>query len=212
MSGQVHDGCRSVLAAVTLREVKSRVAWTCAIVNGAAALALATVLAPGVSLAPTPAGAAYVADHLVPWRLGWALWIAAALSLLAFFWWWGSRLGWPAVARIAVALAAIGVVADVTAESVLIGWSGDRAFDVGGPLRVSGILANGLYSVAGAMLTARTGGLPRWLAQWSWTVWLLGFGLALTAAAGSDEGSRVLTAALFVLFIPWLVVFGRRLG
>ena len=212
MSGQVHDGCRSVLAPVTLRVVKSRVAWTCAIVNGAAALALATILAPGVSLAPTPAGAAYVADHLVPWRLGWALWIAAALSLLAFFWWWGSRLGWPTVARIAVALAAIGVVADVTAESVLIGWSGDRAFDVGGPLRVSGILANGLYSVAGAMLTARTGGLPRWLAQWSWTVWLLGFGLALTAAAGSDEGSRVLTAALFALFIPWLVVFGRRLG
>jgi len=95
---------------------------------------------------------------------------------------------------------------------VLIAWTGDRTFDVGGPLRVSGIVANGLYSVAGAMLTVRTGGLPRWLAQWSWTVWLLGFGLAIAAAAGSDEGSRVLTAALFALFIPWLVVFGRRLA
>ena len=212
MTGQVHDGCRSVLAAVTLRVMKSGVAWTCAVVNGAAALALATVLAPGVSLAPTPVGAAHVAGHLLAWRIGWTLWMAAALSLLAFFWWWGSRLGWPAMARLAVAVAAIGVVADLTAESLLIAWTGDRTFDIGGPLRLSGIVANGLYSVAGAMLTARTGGLPRWLAQWSWTVWLLGFGLALAAAAGSDEGSRVLTAALFALFIPWLVVFGRRLG
>ena len=212
MTGQVPPGCRSVLAAATLRVMKSRAAWTCAVVNGAAALALATVLAPGVSLAPTPVGAAYVAGHLLAWRTGWTLWMAAALSLLAFFWWWGSRLGWPAMARLAVAVAALGVVADLTAESVLIAWTGDRTFDVGGPLRVSGIVANGLYSVAGAMLTARTPDLPRWLAQWSWTVWLLGFGLALAAAAGSDEGSRVLTAALFALFIPWLVVFGRRLG
>jgi hypothetical protein len=211
VTGQVHDGCRSVLAAVTLRVVKPRAAWICAVVNGAAALALATVLAPGVSLASTPVGATYVADHLLAWRIGWVLWMAAALSLLAFFWWWGSRLGWRAVARLAVAVAAIGVAADVTAEAVLIGWTGDGTFDVGGPLRVSGIVANGLYSVAGAMLTATTGGLPRWLAQWSWTVWLLGLGLALAAAAGSDEGSRVLTATLFALFLPWLVVFGRRL-
>jgi len=211
VTGQVHDGCRSVLGAVTLRVVKPRVAWICAVVNGAAALALATVLAPGVSLAPPPAGAAYIADHLVAWRIGWALWIAAALSLLTFFWWWGARLGWPALARMAVAVAAIGVVADLGAETTLIAWSPAHPFDVGGPLRLSGIVANGLYSVAGAMLTLRTPRLPRWLAQWSWTVWALGFGLALAAIAGSDEASRLLTAALFALFIPWLVVFGRRL-
>ena len=212
MTGQVREGCRSVLPAVTLRVVKSRVAWTCAVVNGAAAVALATVLAPGVSLAPSPAGAAYVAEHLVPWRLGWALWIAAALSLLAFFWWWGSRLGWPAIARLAVALTAAGVVADVSAESALIAWSLGQPFDIGGPLRLSGIVANGLYSVAGAILTLRTPVLPPWLAQWSWSVWALGFGLALAAAAGSDEASRLFTAALFALFVPWLVVFGRRLA
>jgi hypothetical protein len=186
--------------------------YACAIVNGLAALALATVLAPGVSLAPTPAGTAYVADHLGPWRIGWALWIAAAVSLLAFFWWWGSRLGWPAIARVAVALAAAGLVADVSAESRLIDWSPGQPFDVAGPLRLSGIVANGLYSIAGAILTARTRGLPRWLAQWSWAVWGLGLGLALAAAAGSDEASRLFTAALFALFVPWLVVFGRRLA
>ena len=212
MTGQVHDGCRSVRGAVTLRVVKSRVAWTCAAVNGAAAIALATVLAPGVSLAPTPAQATYVADHLIAWRLGWGLWIAAALSLIAFFWWWGSRLGWPGLARLAVGVAVFGVFADLTAESTLIAWSPGQPFDVGGPLRLSGIVANGLYSVAGAMLTVRSPALTGWLAQWSWAVWLLGFGLALAAIAGSDEASRLFTAALFALFVPWLVVFGRRLA
>jgi hypothetical protein len=212
VAGQVRDGCRSVLAPVTLRVVKPRVALLCAVINGAAAVALATVLAPGVSLAPTPAGAAYVAGHLVLWRIGWALWIAAAVALLAFFRWWAARLGWPAVARLAVALAAIGVLADVTAESVLIMWTGHEPLDVGGPLRLSGIAANGLYSVAGLLLLSRTPALPSWLGAWSWAVWLLGIGLAFAAAASSDDASRALTAALFVLFIPWLVVFGRRLG
>ena len=212
MTGQVHDGCRSVAAAVTLRVVKPAVAWICAVVNGAAAIALATVLAPAVSLAPTPAGAAYVAGHLAPWRVGWALWIAAALTLLEFFWWWAARLGWPALARLAVALAAVGVAADVSAESALIAWSPGQPLEVGGPLRLSGIVANGLYSVAGAILTLRTTGLPRWLAQWSGAVWLLGFGLAIAATAGSDVASRLFTAALFALFVPWLVVFGRRLA
>jgi hypothetical protein len=186
--------------------------YACAIVNGFAALALATVLAPGVSLTPTPAGAAYIADHLGAWRVGWALWIAAALSLVAFFWWWGSRLGWPTIARIAVALAAAGVAADLSAESRLIAWSPSQPFDISGPLRQSGVLANGLYSVAGAILTARTNSLPRWLTEWSWAVWALGIGLAVAAAVGSDEASRLFTAALFALFVPWLAVFGRRLG
>jgi hypothetical protein len=188
------------------------VPYVCAIVNGLAAVALATVLAPGVSLAPTPAAAPYVAEHLTSWRVGWGLWIAAALSLLAFFWWWGSRLGWPALARIAIALAAVGVIADLGAETTLIAWSPDHPFNIGGPLRLSGVVANGLYSVAGAILTLRTAALPRWLAQWSWTVWALGLGLAIAAFAGSDEASRLFTAALFALFIPWLVVFGRRLA
>ncbi len=205
-------------AAVTLREVKSnvaqvaQVAWICALANAAAALALATVLAPGVSLAPTASSAAYVTDHLTMWRLGWALWIAAAVSLLAFFWWWGARLGWPAIARLAVTLAIAGVVADITAESRLIAWSPDQPVDIGAALQLSGVAANGLYSVAGGLLTRATTGLPRWLAGWSWTVWAFGIGLAAAAAISSDDASRALTAALFALFVPWLVVFGRRLA
>lgn len=190
----------------------ARVPYICAAANAAAAIALATILAPGVSLAPTQAQAAYVADHLVAWRLGWGLWIAAALSLLAFFRWWAVRIGWSPVTRAALVLATVGVLADVAAESQLIAWSPGRPFDLDGPLRLSGFIANGWYSVAGLFLTSRTRGLPRWLAAWSWTVWLLGIALAVAAAASSDDASRVLTAALFVLFLPWLVVIGRRLA
>ena len=186
--------------------------YLCAAANLLAALALATVLAPGVSLAPTAAHAGYVAGHLVAWRIGWGLWVAAALSLLAFFRWWASRIGWSPVTRAAVLLAAAGVLADVAAESRLIAWSPGEPFDIAAAFQLSGVAANGAYSVAGLLLTAATTHLPRWLAAWSWTVWLIGIGLAVSAALSSDDASRVLTAILFVLFVPWLVVFGRRLA
>ena len=186
--------------------------YLCAVVNALAALALATILAPGVSLVPTAAQATYAADHLPAWRLGWGLWIAAALSLVAFFGWWASRIAWPPVARAAVVIAVAGVLADMIAEGRLIAWSPGQRFDIDGALRLSGIGANGSYSLAGAILTWRTRGLPRWLAQWSWAVWVLGIGLAVAVAAGSDTWARLLTAGLFALLVPWLVVFGRRLA
>jgi hypothetical protein len=188
------------------------VPYACAVVNGLAGLALATVLAPGVSLAPTGANAGYVADHLLLWRLGWGLWIVAALSLLAFLGWWASRIGWSPVTHAAILLAVIGVLADVVAESRLIAWIPGQPFDLDSALRLSGVVANGCYSVAGLLLVSRTRGLTPWLAGWSWAVWLLGVGLAVAAAVSSDDASRILTAALFVLFVPWLVVFGRRLA
>jgi hypothetical protein len=170
------------------------------------------VLAPGVSLAPGAAGEAYVAGHLVAWRAGWALWIAAALSLLAFFRWWAARIGWSPVARLAIALAVAGVLFDIAAEARLIGWSPGQPFDVDSALRQSGVAANGLYSVAGLLLVSRTRGLSAPLAVWSWAVWLAGIALAIAAARSNDDASRLFTAVLFALFVPWLVVFGRRLA
>lgn len=183
----------------------------CAAVNALATLALATVLAPGASLTPTPAQPAYVAEHLIGWRIGWGLWIAAALSLLAFFRWWASRIGWRPVTRAAIVVAAIGVIADIAAESRLIAWTAPQPFELASALQLSGVLANGSYSLAGLLLTSRTRSLPGWLAGWSWSVWFLGIGLAVAAAASNDDASRLLTAAVFALFLPWLVVFGRRL-
>ena len=181
-----------------------------AAVNGAAALALVTVLAPGVSLSYGPGNAAYIAAHLGAWRAGWVLWIAAALTLLAFFGWWALRADRPGIARLAVAIGALGVAADVAAEARLIAWSPD--LDVAGALRQSGVVANACYSVAGLLLMRATGGWPRSERWWGWAVWTLGIGLSVAAALSSDTGSQVLTAAIFVLLVPWLAVVGRRLS
>lgn len=223
MPGQGRNGCRSVTLAVTLRGVRTaprsagrtvakiRSFWAvAAATNAVAAIALATVLAPGVSLAYGPDNAAYIATHLGVWRVGWALWIAAALSLLAFFGWWAARVGWPVLARVALAIGALGVVADVAAEARLIAWSAD--LDVGGALRQSGVIANACYSIAGALLMLVTPGWPRSIAWWGWAVWILGAGLSVAAAVSSDIGSQVLTGAIFVLFVPWLIIAGRRLS
>ena len=210
----------TVAVTITLRGMRRSAARTLAAVpiaaaatNGVAAIALATVLAPGVSLSYGPDNATYVAAHLGVWRAGWALWIVAALALLAFFAWWATRAGSPHarwIARIAVAVGALGVGADLMAEARLIAWSAD--LDVSGALRQSGVVANACYSLAGALLMHATPGWPRSLAVWGWAVWILGIGLTLAAATSSDVGSQVLTTAIFVLFVPWLVVAGRWLS
>src|SRR6266508_3717134 len=97
--------------------------YVCAAANLAAALALATVLAPGTPLVDEPARAAYVRDHVALWRAGWSLWIVAAISLLAFYRWWSQRVG---AGRGPLALAVAGFVADLVAESVLIVVAPDR--------------------------------------------------------------------------------------
>lgn len=187
--------------------------YACAAVNAAAAIALATVLAPGATNAPTEANAAYVRAHVELWRAGWLLWIAAAISLLAFLAWWAARLRRATVLWIALGVACAGLAFDLVAESLLLSWSPEHYLETAPTaFRLTGIGANGLYSVAGLILAARTPVLPRWLAQWSWTVWLLGIGLAAAVAVGSDVAARLLTATLFALLVPWLVVIGRRLA
>lgn len=197
----MRSSARRTLAAVPI---------VAAAANGVAAIALATVLSPGVSLSYGPANTAYIAANLGVWRAGWALWIVAALSLLAFFGWWAARVGWSATARIAVIVGALGVVADVTAEARLIAWSAD--LDVRAALRQSGVVANACYSIAGVLLMLATPRWPRLLAASGWAVWVLGFGLSISAAISSDIGAQVLTAAIFILFVPWLVVAGRWLS
>ena len=196
-----------------IRLPRTAVPDLCAVLNGGSALVLAAVLGPGTSTTPGADEAAYVAAHLGVWRTGWALWILAAAALVAFFTWWARRLARSSWVRLALGVGALGLICDVLAESLLIAGPPDR-YLAAAPFafRLTGSGANGLYSVAGCILAWRTVGLPRWLAGWSWTVWLLGLALALAVAAGSDAASRILTAALFVLLVPWLIVFGRRLG
>jgi hypothetical protein len=138
--------------------------------------------------------------------------MAAALSLLAFYAWWAAGLRRPAVSTSALVIAAAGVSCDLFAESLLASWLPGRYDAI---MRLSTFLtaavANGLYTVAGIMLTVSTPSIPRPLRAWSWMVWAAGAALTIAALTGHVLAISVATGALFALFCPWVIVMGRHL-
>jgi MFS family permease len=184
-------------------------AYFCAAANLAAALALRTVLAPGTSVAAEPERAAYVRDHVALWRAGWSLWVLAAVSLLVFYAWWGQRVG---AGRGPLALAALGLAADLVAESLLIAVVPDRPELARPAFALTGAVANGLYTLAGALLTLRTPDLRGPFAAWTWAMWASGAALSAAALLEIPLAVAAASAVLFTLFVPWCVAMGRRLA
>lgn len=184
-------------------------AYVCAAANLAAALALVTILAPGTPLAPEAERVAYVHDHLAVWRAGWALWILAAISLLAFYRWWGARIG---AGWAPLALAVAGFAADLTAESILIAVAPDRPEIARPAFALTGAVANGLYTLAGVLLTLRTPHVRGAFAAWTWAVWVAGVVLSAGAFLEAPLVIAAASAVLFVLFVPWCVALGRKLA
>ena len=109
-------------------------------------------------------------------------------------------------------VAAAGVACDLTAESLFIGWLPERIEEVQriGSLLTGGA-ANGLYTLAGVILTLQTRSLRGGLLVWTWSVWAAGVALTATSVAGSLSGMMVSTSALMTLFCPWAWVMGRAL-
>jgi hypothetical protein len=184
----------------------------CALVNFIAAGALLLVLRPGVTAGELGAGAAYVTQNGLVWRLGWGTWIAAAMTLVAFYGWWGSRIDRSRLAVAAFAIATVGIACDITAESLFIGWL-PKDFETISRLAtvLTGGAANGLYTVAGVMLTIATPALRGRLLVWTWAVWATGFLLSAFSLLGNIPGIAVSTAVLFTLFCPWCVAIWRQL-
>ncbi len=173
--------------------------------NLAAALVMALVLAPATPIVADAAQRfAYVQEHLLAWRLGWAVWIAAALSLLWFFAWWRGRIG---ASQVPLALAASGLVADVTSETMLILYDPATA-----PLAfvLTGVVANGLYTACGIWLTLamRLSNVER---IWAAAMWAAGITLSLATLTGLYLAAAVATAVLFALFCPWCVYLAVKL-
>ena len=177
----------------------------CAAVNFAAALVMAFVLAPATPLfADAAERSEYVQANLVAWRLGWTVWIAAALSLLWFYAWWRGRIG---ASYIPVVIAAIGFVADATAEFTLIYYlmtTATFAFDL------TGIVANGLYTICGIWLTLA---MPLNTVEriWAALMWAAGITLSLATLTGLYLVAAIATAVLFALFCPWCVYLAVKL-
>ncbi len=167
------------------------------------------MLAPGTPLVDESARAAYVRDHVALWRAGWSVWVVAAISLLVFYRWWGTRTG-AGVAPLALAVA--GFTADLVAESTLIAIAPDRPELARASFALTGAVANGLYTLAGALLTLRTPGLRGPFAAWTWAVWTSGAALSAAALVEAPLAVAAASAVLFVLFVPWCVAMGRRLG
>jgi hypothetical protein len=170
-------------------------------------------LRPGLwGLSEIPQRIAYIREHPILWRCGWAAWIAAASSLLAFYAWWSVRLPRPRRALAPLGLALLGLACDMAAQSLLIGWLPERmeAISSLGEILTGGA-ANGLYTLAGILLTLESGPLPRGLRAWTWAVWCAGAALTVASLARSAQGEVAASAALMALFCPWAVVMGRHL-
>ena len=193
--------------------VRASAPYVCAAINLAAVVVMAAALRFGTELVPAVADRVrYIAQNPVLWRAGWSLWIAAALSLAAFYAWWGSYLRNPRWGVTAVVIVSIGVVCDLLAESLLIGWL-PRDYERVGPLTtlLTGGAANGLYTLAGIILTITTDGLRGWLRAMAWTIWIAGISLSVCAVAEFAIGVAASTTVLFVLFCPWVVLLARVL-
>ena len=181
----------------------------CAALNFAAAFALLFVLAPATPLVADPVQRlVYVGTHLLEWRLAWLIWIAAALSLLWFYWWWRDRIDGSYVALI---LGGLGLIADVTAEMILV-IGGVETYLASSPFAfaLTGGVANGLYTLCGIGLTLGTP-LGRVGRAYAAVMWAAGVALSVGALANIPIVTAGATAILFALFCPWCVYLAVRL-
>lgn len=193
--------------------LRGAAAPACASLNAIAFLAIAALLRPGTEIVPDAAARmSYIASHPCLWRTGWSLWIAAAISLLAFYAWWGASLARRTWALAAFLVAACGAACDLLAESLFIGWLPDRLEEIQrlGTILTGGA-ANGLYTLAGILLTLQTTSLRGPIRIWTWTVWAAGCALTMTTLASSVTGMAVATTVLMALFCPWAWMMGRSL-
>ena len=197
--------------------------WFCALLHALGLAAMGLILSGGTELQPDiESRARFVAGHVASWRVGWALWMASAVSLLGFYSWWGEKCRAGRWGAVAVSVAWIGTVFDLTGEGILTlsvvecarpvlaeglrGWD-PVAFE--SLQRISTLLtagvANGLYTAAGIILMLRTGSLVGWVRGLMWVTWAAGAGMTFFAITNSVIGLVVSTAVLFPSFLIWNV-------
>jgi len=211
-------------------------------VNLAASLALLFLLRPG-----TLAGGSvtdrmlFIASNRIAWTAGWLLWVLAALSLVGFFHVLSAHLDarMAGLLRYARALVVLGAAADVVADLINAGVLADmpaRWLAASASVRpvvleefavwdrfavlLTGGLANLLYGLAGALLTAamfRTTVFPRVLAWVGAVVWGLALAMSVAGFAASPAALEPTVGATMALFIAWSFAVGyvflyRRAG
>ena len=193
--------------------VRATAPYACAALHGVAAVALLVALRPGTEVVVDAAERArYIAQNPLLWRGGWLVWMAAALSLLGFYAWWGARLDRPRWALAALVLAMVGLACDFWGESVYVAWLPAHMALQRQASLVTGLGANGLYTAAGITLTLATPSLRGWGRAWTWVIWLSGAALSAASMAGFAPGMAAAGGALMALLTPWFVWMGRKLA
>lgn len=203
--------------------------WCCAVLHAAALAAMALFLQAGMLTVPdVTRRATYVGEHAPTWTFGWSLWMASAASLVGFYAWWGCRLPAPRAATIGVVLAALGVVFDLSGESLsalvlveqamsLVGQSAGISWNSSGyesiertaTLLTAGA-ANTLYTLGGLVLMLSTRDLPRFVQFAMWTTWLAGLGMTVGAIVDSVPAMVATTTILFPLLVAWTMWMALR--
>jgi hypothetical protein len=99
-----------------------------------------------------------------------------------------------------------------SAKGIFIGWLPDdlEAIQRAGTILTGGA-ANGLYTLAGIILTVSARGMPTFLRFLAWAVWFFGLALTASALAGSILGMMISTTGLMALFCPWTWLMGMKL-
>jgi hypothetical protein len=203
-------------------QTTARAAYIAAALNLAAGIAMATLLEPGLPSLHSVLRdrMAYVTIRPFSWWGGWLTWHAAALSLLAFYAGLASRWGRgaPMRATLAMICALAGFASDIVGEAAFMGivpHQAEQGFFFGEQAAgmITGYAANGLYTVAGILLTwIGSRELPRWLVGVSAIPW--GAGLALCAASLENSITGQARAAMVLMpsFVIWVALVGRWLS
>lgn len=189
-------------------------ALACAVLHAAAGVGSLLFLAGGSSAIEGDVGEriAYLEDHSVAWRVGWFLWAAAGLAVLAFY----SRVApFDVPGRTAVALATTGLavrlVADTAMALLLPLEPALHAAVERWALVAFGLVGHGFETLAGILIVwgAWTSDrLPRWLVMTSLPLWLSGGVLCGAVLAGSGAGVLAATVGLVVSAVAWYTLVG----
>jgi hypothetical protein len=194
--------------------IRRRAPQICAAVHVAAAVATLVWIREGSEAVREPAArAAYIASHASTWTAAWMIWMAAGVTLVGFFCWWAVRAARRRLATLALAAAFAGLAVDLFADSLFAAWTIDRYAAVARATTfLSEVVANGLYSIAGALLMIASPPMVAGFAAWGWSIWLAGLALAVFGALRWDAGIVLSSGVLLALFIPWVWLAARRIG
>jgi hypothetical protein len=195
-----------------------KAAFLAAVANALAGAAILFVLRLGLPPRGLSVRSAFISSHQVVWRLGWLGWNVAAITLLGLFLALASR--WreaPLFCGLAIVAATAGLAADLGAEGLLAGFTGSTLHDISlvqsEALLLTGYVGNGLYTVAGILLTAAgRKELPTGLLALAGLVWAAGLWLSAATLVGSSSGEAASTGILMASFVLWAALLGRWFG